>query len=287
MILVFMAMFGVMFLITQYFQLILGFTPLGAALRFLPMAPIMMIVAPMTPRITARFGANRTVAAGLLLVATGMAMFLALDVDTPYAYILAAVIPLVSGMALTSSPMTAAIMSAVPTRRAGSGSAMNDATRELGAALGIAVLGSVAASWYATHLAPSIQRLPASLQADAQDSLAGALSTAARLPAGAGARLSDAADQAFIGGIHIAVFTGAVLAIAAAVVVYRFLPRSLAHDGPMRSAGASLEQTLEVNLGGVPTLFPDDPQVLDRELADVTSVSGTQIRQNALSRGDR
>src|SRR6267378_8715624 len=71
MVLVFLAMFGVMFLITQYFQLILGYSPLSAALRFLPMAPIMMIVSPMTPRIINRLGANRTVATGMSLVAFG------------------------------------------------------------------------------------------------------------------------------------------------------------------------------------------------------------------------
>src|SRR5690606_29267390 len=69
MILVFMAMYGVMFLITQYFQLILGYSPLDSALRFLPMAPIMLIVSPLTPRLSRRFGANRTVSVGLFLVA--------------------------------------------------------------------------------------------------------------------------------------------------------------------------------------------------------------------------
>ncbi|MEY2571682.1 MAG: hypothetical protein QOE63_2032, partial [Acidimicrobiaceae bacterium] len=159
MILVFLSMFGVMFLITQYFQLILGYSPFSAALRFLPMAPIMMIVSTQTPRIIARLGHNRTVATGMVLVATGFVLFAQLQVDTHYPYILLCVVFLTSGIALTMSPMTAAIMSAVPPRRAGAGSAMNDATRELGAALGIAVLGSVAASRYGTGLKSSIASL--------------------------------------------------------------------------------------------------------------------------------
>src|SRR5207244_6962899 len=126
MVLVFLAMFGVMFLITQYFQLILGYSALSAALRFLPMAPIMMVVSPLTPRIVNRLGANRTVATGMSLVCVGFLLFTRLGVDTPYAYVLVCVLPLVSGIALSMSPMTAAIMSAVPPRRAGSGSAMND-----------------------------------------------------------------------------------------------------------------------------------------------------------------
>ena len=72
MILVFLAMYGVMFLVTQYFQLVLGYSALGAALRFLPMSPIMIVVAPLTPRMVKRFGANRTVAGGMLLVGLGM-----------------------------------------------------------------------------------------------------------------------------------------------------------------------------------------------------------------------
>ena len=64
MILVFLAMFGVMFLITQYFQLVLGYSPLSSALRMLPMAPIMIIVAPLTPRLSRKFGAHRVVAVG-------------------------------------------------------------------------------------------------------------------------------------------------------------------------------------------------------------------------------
>ena len=72
MILVFMAMYGVMFLMTQYFQLVLGYSPLGASLRLLPMAPIMIVVAPLTPRLSARFGANRIVAAGMCVVGVGM-----------------------------------------------------------------------------------------------------------------------------------------------------------------------------------------------------------------------
>ena len=97
-------------------------------MRFLPIAPIMMIVAPLTPRISARFGANRTVAAGMTLVSIGFLLFAFIEVDTQYPYILDALFLLVSGIALTMSPMTAAIMSAVPPRRAGAGSAMNDAT---------------------------------------------------------------------------------------------------------------------------------------------------------------
>ena len=252
MILVFMALFGVMFLITQYFQLVLEYSPLSTALRLLPMAPIMIIVAPLTPRITARFGANRAVAFGMGLVAGGLLLFRGVGIHTPYLYILVCLVPLVVGIAMTMSPMTAAIMSAVPSRRAGAGSAMNDATRELGAALGVAVLGSIAASQYSAKVEPLVAALPASVRSTATSSIAGAIQTANGLRGAAGRALTLGAQHAFVDGVHFAVTVGAVLAAIASVVVYRYLPRVIAPEGALHGPVESLETVAELGLGGVP-----------------------------------
>ena len=233
MILVFMAMYGVMFLMTQYFQLVLDYSPLGASLRLLPMAPIMIVVAPLTPRLSARFGANRTVAAGMCFVGVGMLLFRGLDQGTSYWRVLLSLLPLVTGIALAMSPMTAAIMSAVPPRRAGVGSAMNDASRELGAALGIAIMGSIAASRYTVHVDRVTRTLPAATQEAARTSLADALDAAEALPGRAGDLLHEGAQQAFLSGTHLAVTIGAMLAFAAAIIVLRYLPRNLAPEGAM------------------------------------------------------
>ena len=257
MVLVFLAMFGVMFLITQYFQLVLDYSPLSAALRLLPMAPIMIIVAPLTPRFSRRFGAHRVVASGMVFITLGLLMFRGLSLDTPYWYVLASLIPLVSGIALTMSPMTAAIMSAVPARRAGAGSAMNDATRELGAALGVAVLGSLAASHY-THAVDGLtSQLSSGQQASASSSLAGALDVASQLPAAAGRLLTVGAQHAFIGGIHEAVTIGALLTAVSAIVVYRFLPHQMGNEGAMHGAVESMEDAAELGIGGTPPIFGD------------------------------
>ena len=151
-----MAMYGTMFLVTQYFQLVLGYSPLNAAARLLPMAMILLVMSLFTPRITERFGVNRTVAAGMVSLGCGLLLLSRLGLDTEYWYIICCFVPFSCGMALAMSPSTASIMSAVPARRAGMGSAMNDATRELGAALGIAVLGSIAASRYASLITPAV-----------------------------------------------------------------------------------------------------------------------------------
>jgi EmrB/QacA subfamily drug resistance transporter len=269
MMLVFLAMYGVMFLMTQYFQLVLGYSPLEAALRLLPMAPIMIVVAPLTPRLSARFGANRLVGFGMSLVAVGFLVFAQVDLHTAYWVFLAALIPLVSGMALSMSPMTGAIMSAVPARRAGAGSAMNDATRELGAALGVAVLGSIAASQYSSHLHDALGAVPRSARGSASSSIAGALHVAGTLSGAAADALVHAARVAFVDGIHVAALFGVALAVIAAVVTTRLLPRTLPAEGAMHSPIDALEEIAELGLGGVPPLFSDDPGVPHSEGATV------------------
>jgi EmrB/QacA subfamily drug resistance transporter len=236
MILVFLGMYGTMFLVTQYLQLILGYSALGTAVRLLPMTPIMMIVAPQTPRLSARFGANRAVAAGMLLVALGFALLAGLRTDSSYLYVLISFVPFISGIALTMSPMTSAIMSAVPARRAGAGSAMNDATRELGAALGIAVLGSIAASRYTASLHDVLRGVPAGDRSTASSSLSGALQVAQRLGGSVGRALSHASEVAFIDGIRLASVVGVVLALIASVLVFRNLPARVDHSEAVEDA---------------------------------------------------
>jgi EmrB/QacA subfamily drug resistance transporter len=257
MILVFVAMYGVMFLITQYFQLVLNYTALSAALRLMPIALIMLIVAPMTPMLCERFGAHRVVTFGMLCIGGSLLMFAALTTHTPYSYVVVCVIPLTTGIALSMSPMTASIMGAVPPRRAGAGSAMNDASRELGAALGIAILGSVAASRYSSSISHFVSGLTAHDQSQARSSIAGALQVANKLHGAAGTALTNGAHSAFVGGLHFAVIVGAMLAFVAAAIVYRYLPHSLAPEGAMHGPLEALEEAAELGLAGVPPAFSD------------------------------
>jgi EmrB/QacA subfamily drug resistance transporter len=255
MILIFLAMFGVMFLITQYFQLVLGYSPLGASVRFLPMSPIMVIVATRTPWLAARFGAHRTVSTGMALVALGLIMFRGLGIDTSYLYVLLCIVPLVTGIAMAMSPMTASIMSAVPARRAGTGSAMNDATRELGAALGVAVLGSLAASRYSHSINGAAATIPPSSLSAVRSSLATALDQANTLTPSDGRAVTLAAKHAFVDGIHFAVTAGAALAAIAAIVVLRFLPHQASHETSLES----VEHMAELGVGGTLPAFVTDP----------------------------
>jgi hypothetical protein len=153
--------------------------------------------------------------------------------------------------------MTAAIMSAVPPRRAGAGSAMNDATRELGAALGIAVMGSVAASQYTHKVDRITAHMSAATRHDARVSIADALQAADKLHEPFKSALTTGAEHAFIDGVHLAVTSGAVLALLAAVIVWRNLPRSLAPESAMHGPIEAMENTAELGLGGVLPAFAD------------------------------
>jgi EmrB/QacA subfamily drug resistance transporter len=230
--LIFFAMFGIFFLTTQYFQLVLGYTPLGAGVRLLPMAIVMMVVAPQTPKLVTRFGANRVAGSGLLCVAAGLALYSLLGTDTAYVPVILVFIVLAAGFALTMSPMTAQLMSAVPRSKAGVGSAMNDTTRELGGALGVAVLGSLVTSRYTSSLASALDGLAAPVREIAGSGLSGAVALAdhpgefpgLRLAPDAAEGLKAAAQQAFVDGIGVAALVAAALVALAASAVFRYLP---------------------------------------------------------------
>ena len=252
--LTFFAMFGTFFLVAQYFQLVLGYSPLKSGLMQLPMAAVMMAIAPQMPKMVGRFGAHRAVPVGLGLIAVGMAVFSQVQTDSSLWLIYCSILPLAAGMATTMTPLTTLIMASVPLGKAGVGSAMNDTTRELGGALGVAVLGSVVTSQFTSSLAPALRGLPDSLRSVADSGLAGALRVASELPGTAGTSLEAAAKQSFVDGLALAAIVATVVVVAAAVAAWFLLP---AHFGMQATAPAgpatddlgddlSLEGTLDV-----------------------------------------
>lgn len=225
----FFAMFGFFFLLTQYFQLVLGYGTLEAGVKQLPFAAVMITVAPQGPRLANKFGVNRVVAVGLLGVSAAMALFTLAGPTTSYLEIVPVVMIMSAGMAVAMPSMTGSIMSSVPLGKAGVGSAMNDTTRELGGALGVAVLGSLVAGRYDSRLVPAIRGLSTSLQGKAQESLAGALQAASQVGGTTGARVADGARNAFVSGMHLAALVAACVGVAASVIVYRLLPSTNPH----------------------------------------------------------
>ena len=148
----FFALFGSMFLMTQYWQFVHGYSPLGAGLRMIPYACTMMIVAPMSARVVERLGTKRVVTTGLLVVATGLVSLSFLTATTPYPLVITLFCLMAVGMGMTMAPATESVMGSLPREKAGVGSAVNDTTRQVGGALGVAVIGSVVSSVYAHHV---------------------------------------------------------------------------------------------------------------------------------------
>ena len=229
--LVFFAMFGTFFLLAQYLQGVLEYSPLGAAVRMLPFSAVMMTVAPNTPKLVARFGADRIGMAGLSLVGVGLIGTALFRTDTGYLQLAITMSVMAGGMALTMTPMTTQLMAAVPRDRAGMGSATNDTTRELGGALGVAVLGSLLASQYASGISSAVAGFPDDAREIAEGSIGGVAGLIAdgAVPAEQAGALLGAAKEAFVDGLTLAASIGAVVVFLAAVAVKRFLP-SDRHD---------------------------------------------------------
>ena len=150
--LVFFAMFGALFFVSQYLQFVLAYTPLQSGARLLPVAAALMVTAPVSARLVGRFGTKRIVTLGLVLVAAALLLFSRVTVTSGYPLV-AAVLTIVGiGMGLAMAPATDSIMGSLPPEKAGVGSAMNDTTREIGGALGVAILGSVITGVYGSTI---------------------------------------------------------------------------------------------------------------------------------------
>ncbi len=242
--LTFFAMFGSMFLLTQYFQFVLGYSPLAAGVRLLPFAAVIMVLSPMSARIVERFGTKRTVATGMLLIAVGLLLMTGFEASTPYSDIVWRMVVMAIGQGLVMAPATESIMGSLPLAKAGVGSAVNDTTRQVGGALGVAIIGSVMSSIYGTKIVDFFagKPVPPGARQVAKDSLGGALAVAARAPAAVRDQLAAVAKAAFVDGLHTGVLVGAAAALLGAIVAAAWLPARARH---VDEAGQSFEYAEE------------------------------------------
>jgi len=201
----FFALFGFLFLATQYLQFVLGYSPLEAGVRVLPYAGAMIVFASVSATLVSAFGTKRVATAGMLLFAAGLAVAATVAVDTGYGRLAVAFVLMGAGMGLAGAPATESIMSSLPPARANVGSAVNDTTRELGGALGVAVVGSIMSSLYAAQLPD-----------DAPESLGAAVQV--------GGAVADAAREAFISAMSTASLLVAGVAAAGALIAWLHLP---------------------------------------------------------------
>jgi MFS transporter, DHA2 family, multidrug resistance protein len=217
----FFVMFGWFFLLSLYLQFVRGYSPLQAGLATLPLPPMFIILSPRSAAIAARLGSGRTMALGFLLVGAGFALLVPVTPDTPYVVLAAALALMGAGMAITAAPATTGIMSAVPLSKAGVASAVNDTTRELGGALGIAVLGTIVSSLYRSRLDLGGLSLPADATREAEASVGQAVTASRQLGDGGASALVQRAGDAFTEAFALTAIISATIVVVAAILVLR------------------------------------------------------------------
>ncbi|MEU4083927.1 MFS transporter [Streptomyces aureus] len=227
----FFVFFGFIFVMMQYLQLVRGDSALMAATSMLPMALTMVPVSRAAPVLVGRFGFRDPWVAGLVGVAVGMGVLSRLDASSPYWLIASGLVPLGAGMGLAMTPATTAITDALPRSLQNVGSAMNDLARELGGALGIAVLGSLLSATYRGHL--SLPGLPPQVAEAARSSLAAAHAV--------GGPVSARATTAFVDGMHLALLGAAGAALLAALAVAALLRSARRPEAPAEVPAADTD----------------------------------------------
>jgi EmrB/QacA subfamily drug resistance transporter len=221
--LVFFALMGVTFFSVFYTQSVRGYSPLQTGLLMLPLAAAQMIFAPRARLVVDRFGNRATTTAGMVIIAAMLAAFATLEADTPIWLLEVIFFLMGTGMAHIMTPTSVVIMQALPREKAGSASALSNTFRQVGGALGIAVLGSVLSTAYRNGIEGKLGLLPAGLRDTAGESIEATLGVAAKLgPRGKG--LIGPANDAFLHAMHITALWGAGVAVVGAVVVALFLP---------------------------------------------------------------
>jgi MFS transporter, DHA2 family, multidrug resistance protein len=223
---------GIFLFVAQYLQLVLGMSPLEAGLWMIPATAGIIAGSLLAPALVRHIPAPHVVSAGLAVAAVGLVVLAQVGSEPDLTLVVAGMTVLGIGAAPASTLSVDLIIGSAPPERAGSASAVSETGNELGNALGIALLGSIGVAVYRAAMADGLPagaaaQLPPEDAAAAADTLAGAYDAAAGLPASAGAELVDAATAAFVDGMQLAAWTGAALAMAAAIAAPRRLRRAV------------------------------------------------------------
>jgi EmrB/QacA subfamily drug resistance transporter len=238
---VFFAMFGTVFFLTLYLQNVRGYSPVAAGLRLFAFSVVILLVAPVAGRLSDRYGSRWFMTVGPLLAAIGLALMLRTQPDSSYlTVILPSFIVLAAGLAMTMTPMTAAVMGSVETRHAGVASAATNTSRELGGVFGIALLGAVVtAAFNRGFLARLMDSGFSNAEATRIVAKAGARAAAGNAGSAAGAAgspIGQAVQHSFVHAIHVGLLVAIAFMVLASVVSVLFVrshvrPEPVAGDG--------------------------------------------------------
>jgi EmrB/QacA subfamily drug resistance transporter len=221
----FFCWFGLIFAVLQYLQFVVGKSPLAAAVCLLPIPLLLIPTARNAPRLAARLGFRRTVPLGMVLLAAGLFVMSMIDVDLHYVVFVTGLLIAAAGMGLSGTPSTTAVTESLPPSKQGVASAMNDTARELGSALGIAILGSTLNQVYRAAMTPEVAGLPHRVADYILGSVAFTQSPALSRLGERGEQLAALGRQAFVDGVGSALHIAAGVALVAAVVVALLAPR--------------------------------------------------------------
>jgi len=220
----FMAMLGMMFLLTQYLPFVQGYSPLDTGYRLVPMALGFLVGAPTSAAFVAKTNSKVVMSVGMLLVAVAVGSMAFLEVDTTY-WITGTLIFLMGlGMANTMAPATDSVMAAVPEAQAGVGSALNDTVRQIGGALGVGIFGSIMSSVYASSMTDAVAGLPSELADAASNQIGAALQIAGQLEGAASGAMVVASKQAFIDGAATVYIIAGIVSLVGVAFVVKFMP---------------------------------------------------------------
>ncbi|RJQ89666.1 MFS transporter [Amycolatopsis panacis] len=208
---------GIFVVLYPFFQAVLGWTGLLSTVALMPMALLMMASSGLAPRLAERIGPRATMATGIALATTGLALIAAfVSVDGGYPALLPGMLAMGLGMGLSMTPATEAITGALPRDRQGVASALNDVTRELGTALGVALLGALVSAGYRSDIDTKLSGVPANVADAAREGISSALQ-ASHEPS-----LVHAAQESFISGWQTAMWAGvAIMAVLFAYILAR------------------------------------------------------------------
>ena len=263
--LTFLALFGTIFLLTQYLQSVLDYSTIKAGAVLLPQAAVIMIAAPTSSLLVNRIGNKRVIVAGLTLVAISMVLFTTMDVGSSTIHVILISMLLGLGMGNVMAPATDSIMGALPRAKAGVGSAMNDTTRQVGGAVGVAVLGSILASRFTNHVTSTLSgKVPGQVLGAVSGSIGDAQGFvhSPRVSAPVQAQFAKpvlaAAKDGYVLGMHTAAVVAAVILAIAAVSVWLWLPHRATdpeaayEEGVRRRAGGGGDETTDGAVGAEP-----------------------------------
>ena len=225
-VLVTFGMLGLLFVVPQYLQLVTGHNALGTGIRLLPLIGGLVVGAPAGERLAARTGYRVPVSAGLAVLAASAALGALTDLQSSYGYVATWLATAGLGIGMALAPAMDAVLDALPTEQAGSGTAITMTLRQTGGALGVALLGSLLAEGYANRV--DTAGLPAEAAAAARESIAGALAAATRL---AEPSLAASAHAAYLHGMSLVLIATATTAGLSALLTALLLPGKPTADG--------------------------------------------------------